>query len=149
MERYVLRPANEDDAKLLFDWRNEKETRNNSFSTEAVKWEDHISWFKKKLADEKSRIYIYGNQFDNVGQVRIDILDSLCAISYGIDKRYRNKGYGTQMLLELEKLLIQECKNYILEAEVKECNIGSRRIFTKLGYVEENKGTYVIFKKKL
>ena len=44
-----LREATLDDADLLFEWRNEKTTRENSFKQRILVWDEHYTWLKKNL----------------------------------------------------------------------------------------------------
>ena len=44
-EEIYLRLVDDKDMKLLFDWRNDEVVRKNSFSTEPIDWEEHVSWF--------------------------------------------------------------------------------------------------------
>ena len=84
MERY-LRRATTQDIKLLFKWANDSETRKNSFNTNPISWEEHQAWFARKIADDKSEIYIFMDFFVPVGMVRLDFEDEHTAvISYSI-----------------------------------------------------------------
>lgn len=142
MERY-FRKVTKADCKLLFDWANDPETRNNSFNTEPIEWEKHVEWFDGKLKDENCQMYIYMDFFMPLGLVRIDGSENEGTISYSIAPDKRGQGLGTSMLLLLEKMLSKKMpSDFLLKAEVKAENKGSRRIFEKLGYIENSQGSF-------
>src|SRR5580700_5112104 len=53
-----LRSALPEDCALLWHWRNDARTRPFFFNSQRVSIEDHRSWFQKRLADPRCRIYI-------------------------------------------------------------------------------------------
>jgi RimJ/RimL family protein N-acetyltransferase len=92
-----LRPARLDDARLLFEWRNDAETRRQSRDSAELSWADHLRWLETKLADPRCRLLIAeaGRQ---VGTVRIDRVDegdtSIFVLSWTVAPEARGKGYG-------------------------------------------------------
>ena len=52
--RLYLRPVELSDARLLFQWRNEKETRANSLHSEELVYEDHVRWLENVLGTTKA-----------------------------------------------------------------------------------------------
>ena len=69
-EKLTFRPAKKADSKLLFNWVNEEEVRNNSFNIEPVKWESHVDWLCKKLESNQCKIFILEKNAIAVGQIR-------------------------------------------------------------------------------
>ena len=53
-----LRPAREDDCRLLWEWANDPETRKASFSSEEILWNDHAAWYAKKLSEKTTMILL-------------------------------------------------------------------------------------------
>ncbi|MFE0013686.1 GNAT family N-acetyltransferase [Mesorhizobium sp. NPDC059054] len=90
-----LRPATAEDARLLFDWRNEPLTRSMSISTEPVTWDAHLQWLSIRLARSEPGLYICEDDGSPRGMVRIDDNE----ISYTVDMKFRGKGLATQMLI--------------------------------------------------
>ena len=130
-EKFILRSAKVSDSKLLFNWVNEKEVRNNSLNSEIVKWDIHIDWFCKKMESVKCEIFILENNKVSVGQVRIEEDETgFWLIDYSIDSAFRGKGYGYVMIEQLINK-IPKCK---FKAVVKTKNIASRRVFEKLNF---------------
>lgn len=67
-----LRRAKLEDAEFLFILRNDKTVRENSFQTNVIAYEQHLNWYKNKMQDEKTQIYILQINKQNIGQVRVD-----------------------------------------------------------------------------
>ncbi|MBI4644486.1 MAG: UDP-2,4-diacetamido-2,4,6-trideoxy-beta-L-altropyranose hydrolase, partial [Deltaproteobacteria bacterium] len=51
LETITLRAAVKDDCRMLWEWANDPEVRKNSFSSDPIPWEQHVSWFESKLRD--------------------------------------------------------------------------------------------------
>jgi spore coat polysaccharide biosynthesis predicted glycosyltransferase SpsG len=48
-----LRPANADDARLIWEWASDPTVRAVSFTSVPIPWETHVRWFDSKLSDRK------------------------------------------------------------------------------------------------
>lgn len=131
-KNFYLRQAGPDDAKLLFIWANDPTVRENSISDGSISWETHADWLKNKLTSQESKVYILvsANGGENVGQIRIDLIDSKWVIDYSIDKNFRNKGLGKEIVGQL----MQKFNDYNYEAIVRKDNFSSVRIFNTLGF---------------
>lgn len=145
-----LRKSNLEDSNILFQLANDFSVRNNSFNNQTIELEEHENWYKSKLKDPKTIIFI-AEVFDEfIGQIRIDIDNSSAMISYAICKNHRKKGYGTEILVVLENLVksaypeIQE-----LIGRVKYDNIGSQKVLEKLNYIRIDEAKYIEYRKKL
>ncbi len=53
-----IRKTEHSDIKIYFNWANDKIVRDNSFHNEPIFWETHRRWFKRKLGDENSYLYV-------------------------------------------------------------------------------------------
>ena len=133
-ENLYLRPATVDDARLIFEWANDSEVRENSFNTDDILWDDHLAWFNRTLADESTLLFILMKDDAPVGQVRLANSDKW-QISYSIASVYRGQGYG-KLILQLaeNELVVEGHGGEKLYAEVKMDNIVSQKIFTGLDY---------------
>ena len=128
-----LRIAQISDAKMILEWRNDPDTRNNSFSRELISNEDHVKWLEKKLLEDSCRLYICCDGQENVGQIRIDVRENIGEVSYMVAPECRGKGYGTKIL----ELAENEAKDLnTLIGFVKKSNIASAKCFEKNGYVK-------------
>ena len=142
MKQLKLRPVQKSDIELIFKWSNDEEVRKNSFHTEAIKWEEHVKWFKKVLQNNAVLFWILTDRHENIGQIRLDFENKNEAIiTYDIDKEYRFKGYGKEILRLAEETLRGNFINEItLYAFVKNENRSSQIVFEKMNYktIEKN-----------
>ncbi len=144
-----FRKAIQPDIKLLFDWANDLDVRQNAINTRLITWESHQNWFQNRLESSTSKIFIFLIDEQPIGQVRFEFEKNQWLIDYSIDKLYRGKGLG--------KLMLKEILSYFKTSEpiiayVKIENIASAKIFNSLGFkkneiVEINKNNYQIFEK--
>lgn len=145
-EEIYLRLVDDKDMKLLFDWRNDAVVRKNSFSTEPIDWEEHVSWFNATLKNPSVLFFIMMSGKQAVGQIRINLeVDNTAIINYSIAEKYRRSGYGKKILNLAETELYDRFKNkYILKALVKTNNIASQLAFERLGYMCQNTEQYIL-----
>lgn len=134
--KIILRSANINDTKQLYEWANDKETRAVSFKPDPISWEEHLTWFKRKLTDQNSWIYIAHNHTgDDIGQIRFDQTDELFNISYLLDKKFRRLGLGKSIL----KAGIKKIRSTIqqpaqLVGKIKTDNVASIKSFENCGF---------------
>ena len=135
-----LRPAEEGDCELLWQWRNEENTRERSFDTNYVAYEEHRNWFLSKLNSANSEILIVSDESKKeVGQVRFDInSEGSAEVSISMATMERNKGYGSTALKLACQRAAQEFSLRKVLAHIKEGNKASINVFTKAGFI--NKG---------
>lgn len=140
---FSLKKLNQTHQKLLFNWVNDYNVRENSLKTEPVLWEDHLKWFKIKLSDTKSKTFIFEKENIQIGQIRIDKIEDRWLIDYSIDKDQRGKGYG----LLISNALVRRFNNFKFKAVVKHGNIPSKKVFEKLGFSKKNnlKGNLITY----
>lgn len=136
-----LRNAELSDSQMLFKWVNERQVREMAFSQRTISWETHYAWFKNKIENSKSRIYIAiednGRPF---GQIRFDILSSSKAeVDIHIETKKRGSGAGSNIIKLGTERLFKETKIESIQATVKQKNIGSMKAFIKAGYTEKRK----------
>lgn len=137
-ENIFLRNATESDIELVYNWANDDEVRRNSFSTEQIKYEDHIIWYQNSLKNDNIKIYILTSNGVDIGIIRLNIYESSAEISYSISSDYRCMGYG-ETILKLIALKVKyefpDIKKLI--AQVKPENIASKKALLNVGYTEK------------
>ena len=128
-----------DDAALLLAWRNDAETRANSFQTAPVSSETHIEWLHTHLADRsRCRIWIAELDGDAIGQVRVDRLgDDVGEISVSIAAASRGMGIGTRVIDAGTSRAIDELGLVRVEARIKPENRPSVAAFERAGFVND------------
>jgi RimJ/RimL family protein N-acetyltransferase len=133
LDNLYLREASLNDSEILFIWVNDKSVRNNSIIQEPIVWENHLNWFKRKLNDSETKIFILMSGDKLLGQIRIDLIDNYWNIDYSIDNQYRGKGLGKKIV----KLLLDKFEDYKFTATVKKENIASINVFANLGFKKD------------
>lgn len=132
----TLRRAGVEDSWQLWAWRNEQATREASFNTEYIPFDEHERWLLRKLPDPKMRIFIAEDrEGQGIGYVRFDIKDGEAEISVSLDENKRGKGYGTEIIKAgSDHLLSVEPVERII-AWIKRANPASMHAFERAGFV--------------
>jgi UDP-2,4-diacetamido-2,4,6-trideoxy-beta-L-altropyranose hydrolase len=133
-----LRPAKPEDARLLFEWRNDPVTRQVSFSSDEIQWETHVVWFEKVLHNPSRKIYI-GELMENktpFGQVRFDFhSNESCEINIAVAPQWRGRGFGTILIREgINKIFQDFPGTRSILALIKPDNAASKKAFQKCGF---------------
>lgn len=144
-----LRKVNISDIDMLFQWANDKDVRNYAFNTKKIEYSVHKDWFINRYKSEQCSIFILMDNDDSIGQIRLDYKKEKAYIDYSIQKKYRNRGFGTLILKLVEKELIKRNKNLTLVAQVKKENSSSINRFEKLGYLCSEYPSYFEFHKEI
>ena len=100
----TLRKAIRTDIEMLFQWRNDFETRAASRFTRAVEWDDHVSWFTDRLVDDHAEsVWIIQQDSVPVGSGRINRYedDDRAEVSIVLAPEYRNHGLGREAIRQL------------------------------------------------
>ncbi len=131
-----MRKVRIEDAGLLFEWRNDLEVRENSFTQREIPYIEHVNWLKNVLLNPKIFNFILMNLNETVGQIRIELEEKMGLINYSISKKYRRQGYGKTILLLAEEYLKKDIQiDIVLLGLVKKSNIASQKAFLSSGYI--------------
>ena len=133
--RISLRPATHNDCRQLWDWRNEATTRAASFDSTPIPYQDHESWFSRKITAEFSGIFIViDSGACQVGYVRFNVEANEAEISISIDNAHRGKGYGTSAIRQAsDNVLALNSIDQVI-AYIKEDNPASISAFRAAGF---------------
>ena len=71
--RLVARAATLEDARLLWDWRNDPATRASSRSSHEVPWDDHLVWLRDSLSRADRMLLLVEDEAGPIGTVRWDL----------------------------------------------------------------------------
>ena len=175
--KIILRKASMEDAELLFQWKNDKATIENSISKRGVTMEEHLKWLENVIDNPMRQLFILDVNGVSVGQLRLDLESAdkkmdVCQrkdcenpkedknrdeflgkkewtaeISYGLGAEHRGKGLG-KVLLEQAETLADMFEISTLIAEVLPHNIASQRLFKKMGFEEEQKDNFYVYRKR-
>ena len=129
------------DARLLWFWANDPDTRAASFAQDPIPYPTHLRWLKDRLADRSCLLLIGENGAGPLGQVRFDTRENDAEVSVSVAPEHR----GTVGGLLLESAVHQfrrQGPQTRLVARVKMDNEPSRRLFEHAGFrqVREQRG---------
>lgn len=134
-----IRTADMRDIKDVFDWRNHPQARKGSFDTNAIPWEQHETWFKKKLQDPLTTIYIFSSGKVKLGSIRFEQKDKGIWVNVMLNPGYVGKKLGSQLIkLATDKYIRENRPDKQIIAEVKTDNVISNKTFLKAGYKESH-----------
>lgn len=136
-----LRNAVPEDREILYKWATEPSTRMFSLNKSEILWEEHCSWFHKKLTDETCVFLMGIVDQEPIGTVRFDsdYVQQESIISITIAPEMRGKGYASQLIKTGTK------DSRVLKpviAYIQKENIASIKSFEKCGF--KLKGSSVI-----
>jgi len=136
MNSLEIRLAGHDDCKDIFEWRNDKLTRQMSKNIGFVEWKDHVRWFENCLRDINCYILLCENKKkQKVAVVRFEINSTNALVSINLAPNQRGKGYSSNCLSSSIAFLSDINTDVkILYAEIKDSNIASQKIFLSNGF---------------
>ena len=97
-DSWTIRKACTSDCELYWDWVNDPEVRQNAFNSKIITWKEHQEWFKSKLDDSATTLYLVESILGPIGQVRFDGSGQNHIISYSIGRQFRGIGLGKRLL---------------------------------------------------
>lgn len=124
-----LTSVDEEEARLLFEWRNDPFTRNMSLSVDVVSWPSHFEWYKKSLQNPQREIYLFFFEAQPVGMGRLDKSDDHTVLSWAVSPDHRKRGYGKMIVRRLCQFASGEKR-----ALIKEENLASQKIAQQAGF---------------
>lgn len=133
-----IRNAAISDCRLIYEWVNDPEVRQNSINQKNIEWRDHQSWFKEKINSPTTKIFILEYKGIPIGQIRFDFVKDSWEIDYSISKNYRGKGFGK--LIVRESILHFPPKTRFI-AFAKPDNMASIHVFKSLTFEDAGKKT--------
>jgi UDP-2,4-diacetamido-2,4,6-trideoxy-beta-L-altropyranose hydrolase len=132
-----LRLAVDEDARMLFEWRNHPSVRAVSFDRDPIAWTHHQQWLASVLTHPDKLLLIGHRAGAPVGVVRFDICSDQAEVSI-----YRvpgsEPGLGSELLRSAERWLsssrphVQHCL-----ADVLGNNVASHKLFAAADYEVE------------
>ena len=118
IDRFLIRPAARDDARLLFEWRNDESTRSVSKNRALIAWDEHLGWLDRRLGMDHPNLFLFEVDGQPVATFRIDGND----LSYTVAPEHRNRGIAKLMLNEVRSRFGR------LRAHVYSANIPSIKV---------------------
>jgi RimJ/RimL family protein N-acetyltransferase len=132
-----------DDAQVLFEWRNDLDTRQASISTQSLEWSEHIQWLVAALADASRHIYIVEDDavraHRSIGVCRFDVEGGLSAaaaeVSINLNPAVRGHGLAGPVLdAAIERFRSDTAGATELRATIRPTNVASTKVFLAAGF---------------
>jgi len=96
---FNLREITQSDWKVLLEWRNDKNTRQNSFNSDLISVSEHKEFIKNTITNTNRTQFILEYNEIPVGTIREDKLGKdEFELSYTISPMYRGKKIGQIMM---------------------------------------------------
>lgn len=131
-----IRKADLSDCRQIYEWSNDPLTRSVSFSTDSIPWETHEKWFRSKLSEQNSILFIASDDsLNTLGLVRFQLEDQLATASINLNPLQRGKGFGSKILRIASKRVFQETGISEIYAYIKQDNLASIKVFSKAGFI--------------
>ncbi|MFZ0300590.1 MAG: UDP-2,4-diacetamido-2,4,6-trideoxy-beta-L-altropyranose hydrolase [Candidatus Sulfotelmatobacter sp.] len=131
-----IRPAQDEDCKLLWEWANDPVVRASAFSSQMIRWDEHVEWFRGKLNNWNCRILVcLDASAVPVGQIRFEkhgVSDADLDIT--VDGRLRGLGFGGRLISLGANWAFEEWGLTRLNAFVKPENVASAKAFERAGF---------------
>ena len=148
----VARSATLEDARLLWEWRNDPVTRAASRHGEPVSWPDHLAWLGASLTHPDRKLFMVDDELGPVGTVRWDrepdqINDPEWEVSITVAPERRGQSLARPLLLVAEVMLSHvahyatpppaatDVTAYLAVVHVD--NLASVRLFETSGYLPD------------
>jgi spore coat polysaccharide biosynthesis predicted glycosyltransferase SpsG/GNAT superfamily N-acetyltransferase len=149
----VARPATLEDARQLWEWRNDPGTRAGSRDTEMVPWLEHLAWLESSLTREDRVLLVVDDPLGPVGTVRWDLeSEREWEVSITVAPDRRGQSLARPMLRAAEVALLEvglpevalpevaRSRATFVTAYLAVVHVGNRasvRLFETSGYVPD------------
>lgn len=134
-EAMTLRPVQQEDSHLIWEWANDPVTRSQSFSSDPIPWKRHQTWFEERLSDPLTHFYLaMGESARAIGQIRFQIDGETATVSVSLAPEQRGKGYGAQLIGSGSRQIWLATQVMEIHAYIKPDNLASIRAFSQAGY---------------
>jgi UDP-2,4-diacetamido-2,4,6-trideoxy-beta-L-altropyranose hydrolase len=140
----LLKPrrAKVSDVDMIFEWSNDKVTRENSYEQGSIPYEDHVAWFNKKIEDKNSCFLIFDWNNDPAGTVRFDVKEKETVIGINVAPNYRDKKLSSSMLELACHYFFKHFKENSITAYIKKTNEASLKSFVSAGFEIQDLNNY-------
>ena len=134
-KKIQLRRVKKSDCKIIWEWVNDPVVRNSAFRQDTIPWNEHEQWFKEKISNPNCIIFILSSrQKKLIGQIRFDVKDGNAEVDVSIDKKFRECGMGSYLIMEGVRKFVELTKIFRIHAHIKSHNITSIRSFEKSNF---------------
>ena len=148
MKKFRFKTVAYKDYKILFNWRNEREVRINSFNKKKIDLKNHKNWLKRQLKKKKDYFWFFLKNGKKIGLVRLSYINNKFILNYMISKEFRKKKLANKMLIFMLKKIKQKKNNNLnIIAQIKHNNIISKKSLLGSGFeIIKKTNKYINFK---
>lgn len=133
-EDIVIILAGEEDMRDIWEWRNHRDVRKNSFNTAVVPWDEHQRWFEQKMSDSRCRIYIARRREEKIGVIRFEPEGKGAQVSVHLNPACLGQGLGYRVIRAGTEQFLKEIGAVTVIARIIKKNEASVKAFMKAGY---------------
>jgi RimJ/RimL family protein N-acetyltransferase len=130
----ILRPATDQDAVHLLEWRNDPDSVRFSVTRRAVDPGEHERWLESRLEHPEAHLWIAEQAGIAVGQVRVDIEHGTGIVSIAVAPEHRGRGLSSLILRAMVAEVGRSGAILRLRARVDPENLASLRAFENAGF---------------
>lgn len=132
-----LRNVETCDINDLFKWRNHPDIRKNFFNENTILWDTHEKWFRKRIEDTNTTIYIACCNEQKIGSMRFEDKGDAIKVSVMPNPGFLGKGVGSKIIkLGTERFVKEKHPDKPICAEIKKDNVVSIKAFQRAGFQE-------------
>ena len=145
MEKIIISRVTSSDSELIWEWRNDIQTRLMSLQTDPITFNEHTIWFENAIKSKNMHFYITKIDNSPLGISRFDLLNNKrnsYEININLSPVFRGMNLSKSHLkCSLEKLHKDIPGNKEIIANIKKENIKSNSLFGNSGFniIKENK----------
>lgn len=137
-----LRAVEKEDLKQLRDWRNAPEIKKFTREYRELSMQNQLQWLESLAKDKNTIMFAVETKDEKLigctGLTYIDWKNHNAEISIYIgDKKYREKGHGTDIMKTLMNYAFDELNLHMLFGEIFEYNKANVRLFEKCGFKKD------------
>jgi UDP-2,4-diacetamido-2,4,6-trideoxy-beta-L-altropyranose hydrolase len=136
MGKLSLRPATRDDARMIFEWRNDPWIVERGSSNRTVTWDEHQTWFARALENSYTKIFVIHVGDSAAGQVRLQRSGDDAEITVYLLKDYTGRGHGVTAIREGASLAFAAWPVRRVVARILLANKESKSAFEKAGFTD-------------
>jgi N-acetylneuraminate synthase len=135
----TMRRATADDARTIWNWRNDPATRANSMTTRSIPWPEHQAWLMARLADPRTAFYMLEDDGGHtVAQVRYERrTPDVAEVHITVAPEYRGRGLAAAALQATVPQAMADLQVRRVDATVKVGNLPSLRAFERSGFTRD------------
>ncbi len=132
----TIKKANISDIIQIRIWRNNKESRKNSFNKNYIDHKEHAKWFFENFFNNKKLLFIGINKNNHkIGITKLDKINKkLMEVSININPNFRRSGYGQSLLYETVKKAFEKNASIKILSRILKKNYKSIKLFKKIGF---------------